>query len=108
VDLDDMHGNTADGVHIASSGGTWLALVAGFAGLRDRDGELRFRPRLPAQWERLRFPLCVQGRALEIVMTRDRTTYELRDGEPLTIVHEDRELHLEPGQLTAAPCSASS
>ncbi len=108
VDLADMHGNTADGIHIASSGGTWLALVAGFAGMRDRDGELRFRPRLPDQWERLRFPLRFQGRTLEVVMTRDRTTYELRDGEAFTIVHEDRELHLEVGQPTAAPFSASS
>ena len=28
-------GNTADGIHVASCGGTWLALVAGFGGLRD-------------------------------------------------------------------------
>ena len=27
VDLLDMHHNTADGIHIASCGGTWLALV---------------------------------------------------------------------------------
>ena len=51
----DAHGNTADGIHIASCGGTWLALVAGFGGLRDFDGDVRFRPRLPAEWERLRF-----------------------------------------------------
>jgi trehalose/maltose hydrolase-like predicted phosphorylase len=41
VDLLDTHGNTANGIH---SGGTWLALVAGFGGLRDFDGELRFHP----------------------------------------------------------------
>ena len=44
VDLADAHGNTADGIHIASCGGTWLALVAGFGGLRDFDGEVRLRP----------------------------------------------------------------
>ena len=49
VDLLDLHGNTADGIHIASCGGTWLALVAGFGGLRDADGEVRFSPRLPAR-----------------------------------------------------------
>ena len=48
VDLLDLHGNTADGIHIASCGGTWLALVAGFGGLRDADGDVRFSPRLPA------------------------------------------------------------
>ena len=49
VDLLDLHGNTADGIHIASCGGTWLALVAGFGGLRDSDGEVRFAPRLPGR-----------------------------------------------------------
>ena len=69
---------------------------------------MRFRPRLPSEWERLRFPLRIRGRSLEVVMTRDATTYELLEGEPLTIRHEDRELTLERGQPTAAPVSASS
>ena len=30
VDLADRHNNTADGVHVASTGGVWSALVAGF------------------------------------------------------------------------------
>ena len=36
IDLDDTHGNTIDGVHIASTGGVWSSLVSGFAGLRDQ------------------------------------------------------------------------
>ena len=32
IDLDDTHGNTIDGVHIASTGGVWSSLVSGFAG----------------------------------------------------------------------------
>ena len=43
VDLLDLHNNTDAGIHIASAGGTWLALVAGFGGLRDSDGEVHFR-----------------------------------------------------------------
>lgn len=39
VDIGDAHGNTSDGVHIASAAGTWRALVCGFGGLRD-DGEI--------------------------------------------------------------------
>src|SRR5207302_2943388 len=33
--LGDLEHNTADGVHIASLAGTWIAAVAGFGGLRD-------------------------------------------------------------------------
>src|ERR671924_1064571 len=61
VDLLDMHGNTADGIHVASCGGTWLALVAGFGGLRDFDGSVRLEPRMPADWGRLRFRVQVRG-----------------------------------------------
>src|SRR5690606_11733050 len=45
VDLADLHSNTADGVHIASAGGTWQALVGGFGGMRDDGGRLRLDPR---------------------------------------------------------------
>ncbi len=38
VDLADLHHNTADGVHVASAGGLWSALVFGFGGLRDHRG----------------------------------------------------------------------
>ena len=35
IDLRDLHHNTGDGLHIASLAGAWIALVAGFGGLRD-------------------------------------------------------------------------
>ncbi|WP_134322397.1 glycoside hydrolase family 65 protein [Cumulibacter soli] len=68
VDLADLHGNTSDGVHVASAGGVWSALVFGFAGMRDYDGALSFDPRLPAQWPRMRFVLTVRGSRLEVTL----------------------------------------
>ena len=87
VDLLDAHGNTADGLHIASCGGTWLALVAGFAGLRDFDGDVRFNPRLPDEWTRLCFRVQVRGRTLEVDMTTGDTAYTLLDGDALELTH---------------------
>jgi 3-hydroxyisobutyrate dehydrogenase-like beta-hydroxyacid dehydrogenase len=40
MDLADLAGNVSDGVHIASTGGVWQALVFGFGGVRDYDGAL--------------------------------------------------------------------
>jgi kojibiose phosphorylase len=34
ADLRDVRGNAGDGIHGASAGGTWQAIVFGFAGLR--------------------------------------------------------------------------
>jgi len=97
VDLLDTHGNTADGIHIASCGGTWLALVAGFGGLRDTDGLLRLSPRLPGDWDRLRFRIAVRGQRVEVDMTPGATTYTLLEGGGLLLEHDGAELRLLPG-----------
>jgi alpha,alpha-trehalose phosphorylase len=98
VDLADVHGNTADGIHIASCGGTWLALVAGFGGLRESDGEVCFHPRLPAEWERLRFRVQVRGQVVEVDMTRDATTYRLVEGRGLLLQHFGEVVRLAAGE----------
>ena len=36
MDLDDLTGSTAGGLHLATMGGLWQALAFGFAGLRPR------------------------------------------------------------------------
>jgi alpha,alpha-trehalose phosphorylase len=103
VDLLDTHGNTADGIHIASCGGTWLALVAGFGGLRDSDGSVCFAPRLPADWDRLRFRVQVRGKVIEVDMTQADTTYRLLEGHGLMIRHFDEELRLVHGTAQRRP-----
>src|SRR5581483_859005 len=47
IDLDDIEHNTRDGLHLAALAGTWIVAVAGFGGMRDHDGELSFKQRLP-------------------------------------------------------------
>ncbi|OIK29599.1 glycoside hydrolase family 65 protein [Streptomyces malaysiense] len=87
MDLRDLEHNTRDGLHIASLAGTWMALVAGFGGMR-RDGErLRFAPRLPERLSRLAFHVQFRGRRLRVEIDADKTTYELLDGPPLDLRH---------------------
>jgi alpha,alpha-trehalose phosphorylase len=103
VDLVDSHGNTADGIHVASAGGTWLALIAGFAGLRDADGEVHFNPRLPEDWSRMRFRVQVRGQLIEVDMTPDGTSYTLLEGRGLLIYDGDDQIRLLPeSELIAA------
>ena len=70
VDLADLHKNTADGVHVASMGGVWSALVCGFGGMRDHDGMLTFDPRLPEEWPELRFRLIWHGTRILVAIQR--------------------------------------
>ena len=94
VDLDDLHGNTDHGVHMAALAGTWLGLVAGFAGLRSSDGELKFAPTLPRQWRGFGFGLRWQGRRLRVNLRRDGVEYVLLDGAPLSIEHAGERIEL--------------
>ena len=88
MDLDDLEHNTRDGLHVAALAGTWIALVAGFAGLREQGGTLGFAPRLPAGMTRLVIALSMRHRRLRIEITPDTTTYRLIEGEPLPILHD--------------------
>ncbi len=74
LDLSDSHGNTADGVHIASCGGVWAGIVNGFAGMVDHGNSLSFAPRLPAKWERVSFHLLRHGALLRVDVERDGCT----------------------------------
>ncbi|MFK4834828.1 glycoside hydrolase family 65 protein [Microbacterium sp. ZW T2_14] len=83
VDLGDLHHNAADGVHVASAGGVWTALVSGFGGMRDHFGELSFDPRLPAAWPSLEFVLHWHGTRLVVTVTRDQLRVRATDGDPV-------------------------
>ncbi len=94
VDLADIGGNVIDGVHIASIGGAWMALVYGFGGMRDYDGEFSFNPKLPKEWDRLRFRLTIRGQRLEVDVGPNETAYTLRDGDGLEFRHRDEAVKL--------------
>ena len=83
VDLADLHHNASDGVHVASAGGVWTALVSGFGGMRDHGGELSFDPRLPSDWPELSFPMQWHGSDLLVTVTRNALRVEVRAGDPV-------------------------
>ncbi len=97
MDLEDLERNTRDGLHLASLAGTWLALVAGFGGLRDHDGLVTFSPRLPSTITRLTFTVWVRACCLRVDVGPATATYRLIEGESLATVH-----HGQPVTVTRA------
>ncbi len=57
VDLDNVRGNATQGIHAASAGGVWQAVVFGFAGIRVTENGITAYPSLPSHWKRLKFRL---------------------------------------------------
>ena len=66
ADLRDVRGNASDGIHGASAGGTWQAVVFGFGGLHVTSQGWSITPRLPKHWKRLSFRFSHHGE-LQIV-----------------------------------------
>ena len=66
ADLRDVRGNAGDGIHGASTGGTWQAIVFGFGGLRITSNGWTTHPRLPQHWKRLAFKFFQHGNLHEV------------------------------------------
>ncbi|MFJ9755910.1 glycoside hydrolase family 65 protein [Streptomyces sp. NPDC101149] len=95
MDLQDLEHNTRDGLHIASLAGTWMALVAGFGGMRHHAERIEFAPRLPERFGRLAFTLELRGRRLRVDIRSREATYTLVEGEPLGIHHHGQPLTVD-------------
>ncbi|NLB34883.1 MAG: CBS domain-containing protein [Elusimicrobia bacterium] len=61
IDLKDIAGNTNEGIHAASLGGVWQAVLMGFAGLRVNSQGLKITPRLPGTIKDIAFVFYYKG-----------------------------------------------
>lgn len=82
LDLDDYNREAAEGCHVTSMAGSWLAVVEGFGGLRVRDGVLGFAPLLPEAWRSLAFKVRFRDRIVTVRVAAGRVEVSV-DGEPL-------------------------
>lgn len=103
MDLHDLEHNVQDGLHMASLGGAWTALVAGFGGMRLLNGSLSFSPRLLEELKRLAFHVTFRGCRLRVEVRATEATYHLLDGSPLKVRHHGEEILLPVGEIISRP-----
>jgi len=94
LDLDDYNNDTADGCHITSMGGTWMAFVKGFGGMRTNDGKLSFKPFLPEKWDSYSFRINFRGTVLEIKVNKLTVCIENLSDQALTLLLYDQEQYI--------------
>ncbi len=97
VDLADLHNNSADGIHVASTGGVWSALTFGFGGMRDYLGKFTFDPRLPEEWESLVFHVCIRGSHIEVDVRQTRITFTIEEGDAVELWVRGDRIEVAPG-----------
>jgi trehalose/maltose hydrolase-like predicted phosphorylase len=87
VDLEDTRNNASEGIHAASAGGVWQAVVFGFAGIHMTSFGPIACPNLPPTWKRLQFKLQWQNHCYE---------FDLKSGE------EESHREFDKVEITAA------
>ncbi len=103
VDLADRHQNTSDGVHVASTGGVWSSLVAGFGGFRDQGGVFSIDPRLPETWDALTYRITLLGTRVKVTVRADELELEVEDGKSATIRVRGEDVTVLPGDPVTVP-----
>lgn len=66
VDLENLRGNTPEGIHDACCGAVWQAAVLGFAGLCLTDDVYTTKPTWPEGWTRLAFNFQHKGQLCSV------------------------------------------
>ncbi|MGO4783614.1 glycoside hydrolase family 65 protein [Cryobacterium sp. W22_MBD10_FK3] len=105
VDLADLHHNAQDGVHVASAGGVWSALVFGFGGLRDHSGRITLDPRLPEDWDELIFRVTLKGSRLRVAITQTSVHLSLEEGTEARLTVRGLQVVVTAGQPETVPLS---
>jgi len=103
VDLDDLHGNAAHGLHMAAMAGSWLSLAWGYGGMRVIDGELHLHPKLPTAWRSYRFGISWRGAHLRVDVDGDGVRYTLTRGEAVSFRHAGEKACVRSGESVAMP-----
>ncbi len=100
LDLDDYNENAYQGVHTACMGGTWLALIQGFGGMRVENGNLYFNPTIPKKWDSYKFRIRYKKSQLEVEVNNKEVSYLLLGGEKINFTHRDQTINLSCSKLS--------
>ncbi len=84
LDLENTHGNTKDGLHMANIAGTALSVISGFSGFRISETGISFRPECPSQWQSYQYRIRYRDREIEVTVGA-KTTIRLLSGMPFDL-----------------------
>lgn len=102
LDLDDYNKEVEEGCHITSMAGTWMSIVEGFGGMRVRDNQLHFDPKLPKEWTGFSFKINFRNQILHVKVTANQTEFLLEGTYDLTINISGKEILVRPNVAVTA------
>lgn len=96
LDLFNTHKNTKDGIHTANMGGTYMAIVYGFGGLRIKERGICLNPVIPKQWQGYKFRFLYEDASLEVSVDREVCRISLLKGNSKELLVYGETYTVEP------------
>lgn len=94
MDLDDLTGTGAGGLHYATIGGAWQAFLHGFVGVQLTSDGLGLCPSIPSEWGRVLAGFVYAGVDVQVEVDGDRAWLDA--SEPIPVVGGDPPTVLTP------------
>ncbi|RLD13259.1 MAG: glycoside hydrolase family 65 protein, partial [Caldiserica bacterium] len=88
VDLQDVYGNTSEGIHMANAGSCWQTFVRGIGGVREEEGTLLIQPHLPKHWKEISFKSFFKGILIEFFINHEKVKLKVLSSlsEPFYVI----------------------
>lgn len=85
LDLDDYNKEVEEGLHITSMAGTWMSIVEGFGGMRVRNNQLHFEPKIPAQWKGYSFKVNFRNAIVKVEVNQQGTNVSIEGNSDVDV-----------------------
>jgi maltose phosphorylase len=85
LDLDDYNKEVEEGLHITSMAGTWMSIVEGFGGMRVRNNQLHFEPKIPAQWKGYSFKVNFRNVIVKVEVNQQGTNVSIEGNSDVEV-----------------------
>jgi maltose phosphorylase len=99
LDLDDYNKEVSEGLHITSMGGTWMAIVEGFGGMRINNSRISFEPLIPENWDCYSFNVRFKGDLMLVWVSDKEVKIKNKSGNEIPIALYGAEYEIKPGQI---------
>jgi hypothetical glycosyl hydrolase len=94
IDLGPNPHSSDEGIHAASLGAIWLAVVFGFVNIANNENRLSVQPHLPQEWSKIVLPLHFQGSQIHMTITHQTMTFTKISGPDIVLEINGEEILL--------------
>ena len=86
LDLDDYNHEVHEGLHITSMAGTWMSIVEGFGGMRVKNNQLHFDPKIPKEWEAYSFKVNFRNAIVKVEVNHYEPKISIEGNQNIDVV----------------------